>query len=276
MEDFKAEILEDHFSRQNFLMKGQGEAFSEKLKEKKNQVIALQGLAQLRQQAYQEGQKEAVHSGKALYKEAMEKRHRPWKELLKQKLAKAGKIEETPAEKAENEKARKSKDKWEKLLALDDRGKTEQEMEELQLLQEADGKRAQTEKDRKEGKVQQAKPTTPQAKWKALIAMEDKKARAELKTLRKNMMDDDASSPDGADKQGETETASVAEDRAIQTFKDADSNSDSENADTENLEQEDSQKKKSDTDSAAEDPSEVGGDVSVDPSEVGDASDDPS
>jgi hypothetical protein len=138
----------------------------------------------------------------------------------------------------------------------------------LQLLQEADGKRAQNEKDRKEGKVQQAKPTTPQAKWKALIAMEDKKARAELKTLRKNMIDDDASTPDGADKQGETETASadVADDRVITALKDADSNSDSESAETENLEQEDSQKKKSDTDSAAEDPSEVGGDVSDNPS----------
>eukprot|EP00959_Pyramimonas_sp_CCMP1952_P198156 4144807-Pyramimonas_sp.AAC.1 len=58
MKDFKDEVMEDHLSRQGILLNGDKEGFTSKIKEKRNQVSQLQGLAQLRAQAYTEGQRE--------------------------------------------------------------------------------------------------------------------------------------------------------------------------------------------------------------------------
>ena len=168
MRDFKDEVMEDHLFRQNILM-GDKEGFTSRLKEKRNQVSQLQGLAQLRAQAYNEGQRggKAQKSGQELYQEALDKRRKPWKDLLKKKNA--GKVLED-VKKAE--KARQAQQKWEKLLAMDDKGKTEQEREELQLLQEAEGRQAAGTKD-----AEAEKPVSIEDKWKAMIEMEDKSAK---------------------------------------------------------------------------------------------------
>mmetsp|Transcript_15151 Transcript_15151/g.29090 ORF Transcript_15151/g.29090 Transcript_15151/m.29090 type:complete len:264 (+) Transcript_15151:426-1217(+) len=163
-DDFKSKLYEEHRQRDEFLTARMGDKsdFQQRLRAKKEQVFALQDLAETRQHSYTEMHKidSATRAGREMYHDALNKRNRAM--MNPRDLVNRDKDKEA------HKKAKNDKKKWDQLLALDDKTSTE---EERQLVEQAE--RLANGLPALDITPAVPPPLTAEEKWTLILEMED-------------------------------------------------------------------------------------------------------